>query len=74
MRVENLDSIVLSKPTIGPTHDFLAENPLPPASHPFIRHWDRVLWPHATAGFFKLKAALPKLHATLTTPAQPTLF
>lgn len=62
---EKLDSIIISKPTIGPTHDFLETQNLPLQLQPFIRQWDRELWPKATAGFFKLKTHLPKLHASL---------
>ncbi len=29
------------------------------------RHWDRVLWPHAKAGFFKLKTKLPEVVGAL---------
>lgn len=38
------------------------------ALHPMIRHWDRAVWPHATRGFFQLKAKMPSI---LT---QPELF
>ncbi|MEL7273125.1 MAG: FAD-binding domain-containing protein [Pseudomonadota bacterium] len=31
------------------------------AIHPVTRPWDRTIWPHATAGFFKVKKKLPKL-------------
>ena len=63
---EKLDSIIISRPTVGPTVDFLSTQQLPQETHYFIRSWDRLLWPHATAGFFKLKKALPKIHASLT--------
>ncbi len=62
---EKLDSIIISKPTVGPTRDFLESHPIPGTSHVFVRGWDRLLWPRATAGFFKLKDALPKIHASL---------
>lgn len=29
--------------------------------HPATRTWDRTIWPHATAGFFKIKKKLPNL-------------
>lgn len=61
---ENLDSII-SRPTIGHTKDFLETQQLPIVPTHFVRTWDRLLWPHATAGFFKLKAAFPKIHASL---------
>lgn len=65
IRSENLDSVIISRPTVGPTKDDLSQQPLPDGVHTFIRHWDRHLWPHATAGFFKLKDALPNMHASL---------
>lgn len=65
MSAEKLDSIVVSMPTVGFTKDFLDTEQLPVPPHFFVRDWDRKLWPHATAGFFKLKAALPKIHAAL---------
>ncbi|MEL6680227.1 MAG: FAD-binding domain-containing protein [Pseudomonadota bacterium] len=30
-----------------------------------MRDWDRVIWPHATAGFFKVKKQIPKIVAEL---------
>jgi len=71
---EKLDSIVISRPTVGLTKDFLTAQTLPPIIHTFIRDWDRKLWPHATAGFFKLKAALPKIHAALAPRRENDLF
>ena len=74
MSAERLDSIVVSQPTVGFTHDFLAAQRLPVPLHFFVRDWDRKLWPHATAGFFKLKAALPKIHASLAPNRGGDLF
>ncbi len=71
---EKLDSIVLSRPTVGPVRDFLQARHLPITLHPFIRTWDRQLWPQATAGFFKLKTILPKIHASLAPLRANDLF
>jgi deoxyribodipyrimidine photo-lyase len=71
---EKLEAIIVSQPTVGFTKDFLGSQQLPVPLHPFVRDWDRKLWPHATAGFFKLKAALPKLHAALTPNRGDDLF
>jgi deoxyribodipyrimidine photo-lyase len=71
---ERLDSIVISKPTVGHTRDFLVSQPIPGSTHEFVRNWDRLLWPHATAGFFKLKKALPKIHASLAPERKDDLF
>ena len=35
-----------------------------------MRPWDAAALPHATAGFFKFKARIPDLLATLQTPAR----
>lgn len=74
MSAEKLDSIVVSQPTVGFTKDFLDAQQLPTPPHLFVRDWDRKLWPHATAGFFKLKAALPKIHASLAPQREGDLF
>ena len=29
------------------------------------RDWDRLFWPHATAGFFKLKERIPRILSEL---------
>jgi deoxyribodipyrimidine photo-lyase len=71
---EKLDSIVVSQPNVGFTKDFLDAEHLPVSPHFFVRDWDRKLWPHATAGFFKLKAALPKIHAALAPRRKDDLF
>ncbi len=53
-----------------PLHDWLGE--AAPALAPrgislcgWQRDWDRAIWPHATAGFFKVKQHIPQLLATL---------
>jgi len=71
---EKLDSIVISHPTTGPTKDFLETQQLSEETATFVRPWDRLLWPHATAGFFKLKNALPKIHASLAPERKDDLF
>jgi len=71
---EKLDSIVISRPTVGPTKDFQKSQEFPLTPSIFIRNWDRLLWPHATAGFFKLKAALPKIHASLAPARKDDFF
>lgn len=58
---EKLESVIVSYPTVGPTRDFLAEVSLPVTLQPFVRDWDRSLWPHATAGFFKFRKHLPEI-------------
>lgn len=62
---DHLDSVIISYPTVGRTKDYISTQQLPACLHSFVREWDRLLWPCATAGFFKLKDALPKIHASL---------
>jgi deoxyribodipyrimidine photo-lyase len=71
---EKIDAVVISKPTFGHTRDFLESHAIPGTTHAFVRNWDRLLWPHATAGFFKLKQALPKIHASLAPRRENDLF
>lgn len=71
---EKLDHIVISYPTVGPTREFLKTQRLSIEPNYFLRDWDRQLWPHAHAGFFKLKKALPKIFASLTYPRADDLF
>ncbi len=62
--------IVTPYVTRGPLHDWLAE------AAPFLaargitfcewrRDWDSVIWPHATAGFFKVKQHIPGILAQM---------
>lgn len=74
MSSEKLDSVVISRPTVGPTRDFLDEQGLPENCVSFVRAWDRLLWPLATAGFFKLKKELPEIHSSLAPRRQNDLF
>ena len=67
---EKLDAVTVSFPTVGPTRDFLESLDLPIELKPFVREWDRRLWPKATAGFFKFRKTLPDLHRTLTSASQ----
>jgi len=62
--------IVTLWPPVGPTRDWLeaARGPLAAAGVRLVtprRAWDDALWPHATAGFFKVKARIPALLARL---------
>ena len=63
---EGLDAIVMTRPTVGPWRDLFADfDPGVPVHHQ-VHDWDRQLWPHATAGFFKLRKRLPKFFDALT--------
>jgi len=62
---EKLDSILISQPTVGHTKDLLKTTDLALQPIHFVRNWDRQLWPKATAGFFKLKKYLPKIHESI---------
>ncbi|MFK7791433.1 MAG: FAD-binding domain-containing protein [Devosiaceae bacterium] len=68
IRDKNLACLGHAFANSGPTHAFLnqvlvkihAENI---ALHEMKRSWDNHAWPHATAGFFKMKKKIPKLMA-----------
>ena len=52
--------------TRGPLHDWLTEaTPLLAARGISLcewrRDWDAAIWPHATAGFFKVKQQIPRI-------------
>ena len=63
---ENLDAVALSLPPVGPTRDWLvtAKNELSAAGiacSTMLRRYDALLWPHTTAGFFKLRKKIPNI-------------
>lgn len=58
--------IVTPYVTQGPLHDWLSEAAPALAAHGITlcewrRAWDSAIWPHATAGFFKVKQHIPKI-------------
>lgn len=58
--------IVTPYATRGPLHDWLTEAAPALAAGglrlaEWTRPWDRALWPHATAGFFKVSERLPRI-------------
>ena len=58
---EKLDAIVMTRPTAGPWRDLLESlDPGLPVHH-HVCDWDRRLWPHATAGYFRFRESLPAL-------------
>lgn len=62
--------IVTSQPAIGPIADQLdtAKVGLAAAGihlHQHLRRYDRIVWPHATKGFFKLKKQIPSILSDL---------
>ncbi|SEN86556.1 FAD-binding domain-containing protein [Palleronia pelagia] len=58
-RENALEQIVMPYTPTGPARDLLEGSGLPIV--PVLRDWDRAAWPHATAGFFKVKKQIPKL-------------
>ncbi|MFM7707639.1 MAG: FAD-binding domain-containing protein, partial [Gammaproteobacteria bacterium] len=57
----------------GPLHDWLTDAAPHLAAQGIVlaewrRAWDEALWPHATAGFFKVKGRIPRLLAMLASP------
>lgn len=58
--------IVTPYVTRGPLHDWIVEAALYLAAKGITltewqRDWDRAIWPHATAGFFKVKQQIPAI-------------
>jgi len=64
-RDQGLDAIVMSYSPVGGTADALAQLTTPLIQ--LIRPYDEAAWPHASAGFFKFKAKIPKLLARYDT-------
>jgi deoxyribodipyrimidine photo-lyase len=64
-RKAGASQIVTPFVTRGPLHDWLAEAaPAGRARHhagEWQRDWDAAIWPHATAGFFKVRQQIPAL-------------
>lgn len=58
-RTNGLDGIVMSHAPVGGTADVIAQITTPVIRR--IRPYDGAAWPHASAGFFKFKASIPKL-------------
>ena len=57
----SLDAIVTLFAPVGAVRAQLDSLDLPVPLHRILRDWDRELWPHANAGFFKLRKKLPAL-------------
>ncbi|WP_424971468.1 FAD-binding domain-containing protein [Dinoroseobacter sp. S76] len=62
--------IVMPYTPVGPAADLIAQHraALDQAGLPLVpvlRSWDAAAWPHATAGFFKLKSKIPTILAEL---------
>jgi deoxyribodipyrimidine photo-lyase len=67
---EALDGIVLTRPTVGPWRDLVREAAIDVPLYEWVHDWDRQLWPHATAGYFKLKKKLPPIFKELAQRAR----
>lgn len=59
LKRNKLDAVVLAYPTVGPWRKVVEEGLGDLPCRVFVRDWDRALWPHATAGYFKLREKLP---------------
>jgi deoxyribodipyrimidine photo-lyase len=63
---QGVRQIVTPYVTRGPLHDWLTEASAHLVEHGIVlaewrRAWDEALWPHATAGFFKVKQRIPEI-------------
>ncbi|MEO0342528.1 MAG: FAD-binding domain-containing protein [Pseudomonadota bacterium] len=56
--------IVTSFMPTGPLRDWIICQDIPVAE--VMRPWDQAIWPYATAGFFKVKKAVPKVLSALS--------
>jgi len=65
MRRETLDTVIVAYPTVGPWTDAVNKLAADLPVRIFVRSWDRALWPHATAGFFRLREKLPEFFQKL---------
>ena len=70
-RRHRLSELLVAWPTVGPTRDRLdAAEPRLAAEglrlHRIMRPYDAACWPHATRGFFKLRAKIPTILAQLS--------
>ncbi len=66
--------IVMPYQPVGPAQDWLAaQRPAVEAAGVRIvelrRQWDDLVWPHATAGYFKVKSKIPEILGTLALSA-----
>jgi deoxyribodipyrimidine photo-lyase len=58
MEREKLDALVIAYPTVGPWKEMMTRLAGEVPVRFFVRSWDRGLWPHAGAGFFRLRKNL----------------
>jgi deoxyribodipyrimidine photo-lyase len=70
--------VVTPYATRGPLHDWLGQAQPALAAQgvrlaEWTRPWDRAIWPHATAGFFKLAERIPRILADLGLDRQGSL-
>ncbi len=69
-QLEHIDSVLMSYPTVGPARDFHDElaaslRSAGVAVELLISDYDRLCWPHADRGYFKLRKRIPELLAEL---------
>ena len=62
-RAQHIDAFVTRYPQ-GPARTAVTQIGIPVSQQ--IRLFDRLAWPHATAGFFKFKAHIPKILRALS--------
>lgn len=70
MRSEKLDGMIAAYPTVGPCKGLMDELAGHVMVEVIVRPWGRALWPHATAGFFRMREKLPSSFQTLKNGAQ----
>lgn len=65
MQRESLDSLIVAYPTVGLWKPLIGSLAKEVPITIFTRAWDRALWPHATAGFFRMREKLPAFFKAL---------
>lgn len=70
MRRERLDVLIVAYPTVGPWKNVVEALGEVVPMRIFVRAWDQALWPHATAGYFRMREKLPHFFQTLKNGAK----
>jgi deoxyribodipyrimidine photo-lyase len=70
VREQSLDGVLVNYPTVGPARQFLEALAAPlgdahVGSFPLVSEYDRLCWPHADRGYFKLRKRIPELLGAL---------
>ena len=65
IKTENIEQVITSHLPTGPAHDHLTSEALGVPLIQMMRPYDRRFWPNATHGFFRFRAVIPEITASL---------